>query len=268
LSDPFASRTDPLADTARAMQLLSDHPSVLCWYIGDESIGHGMTEDYMGRLNRLVKCLDPHHPTCIATCPGGHRNDGLRRTARVCDIPANDHYPREDIGPAWRSTAEKSQDAADGRQTWWAIPLCCKRPMSENELRVQVYEAIVHGARGIIWWAAYYTKTRWSENWTRTKALASELRDLSPILLGDTCSDTVRVEPEGATVDWILRRARGRRYLIAVNYEPEPTGAVSFTIPGASACRPLFGDRAPLDVRGGCFTHHLEGYGRNVYELQ
>ena len=268
LSDRFGSRIDPLADTAQAMDLLRDHPSVLCWYIGDESIGHGMTEDYMSRLNRLVKHLDPHHPTCIATCPGGHRNDGLRRTARVCDIPANDHYPSEDLGSAWRSTAVKSQDAVDSSQTWWAVPLCCKRPFSENELRVQVYEAIVHGARGIIWWAAYYVKTRFPENWERTKALASELRDLSPILLGDACEDAVRVQPEDATIDWILRKAKGRRYLIVVNYKPAPTDAVSFTVPGISSCRPLFGDSKPLEVRGGRFTHRVEAYGRNVYELQ
>lgn len=267
LSDPFGARIDPFADTARNVRLLRDHPAVLCWYIGDESIGHGMAEGYMSRLNRLVKGLDPHHPTCIATCPGGHRNDGLRRTARVCDIPANDHYPTKDVGDAWRSTALKSQDAVDGLQTWWAVPLCCKRPFDDNELRVQVYEAIVHGARGVIWWAAVYTKTRFPENWTKVKALASELRDLSPILLGDTCPDDVRIEPETAAVDCILRLAQGRRYLIVVNSKPEPSPAITFTVPGATSCRPLFGDAAPLDVRDGRFTHRLEANARNVYKL-
>lgn len=267
LSDPFGARIDPLADTARNVTLLRDHPAVLCWYIGDESIGHGMAESYMSSLNRLVKTLDPHHPTCIATCPSGHRNDGLRRTGRVCDIPANDHYPTEDVGNAWRSTAMGSRDAVDGVQTWWAVPLCCKHPFDDNELRVQVYEAIVHGARGVIWWAATYTKTRFPENWTRVKALASELRDLSPILLGDTCPEDVRIEPETAGIDCILRRAKGRRYLIVVNSRPDPVAEVTMAVAGVTSCRPLFGDTAPLDVRNGRFTHRLEANGRNVYEL-
>ena len=95
-----------------------------------------------------------------------------------------------------------------------------------------------------------------------------ELRDLSPILLGDSCSDEVGIEPETAQVDWVLRSAQGRRYLIAVNSKSEPTRELTFTVPGVTYCRPMFGDTKPIEVRDGRFLHKLEGHGRNIYELQ
>ena len=274
INDPFRGRIDPLGNTAWALKKLMHHPAILCWYIGDESIGHGEPESYMSRLNRTVKHIDPHHPTVIATCPGGHPNDGLRVTARVADIPANDHYPmfRKQPAHAWRKTAILSQDAAEGLQPWWAIPQCYARnygrEMTEAEIVLETYLAIVRGARGVIWWACYQARSDHPENWESTKKLAAELARISPILLADDCNDKVALDPPDAPLDVLLKRHGGKRYLIAVNHSTKPIPKVTLILPGLNACRSHF-DNRQVPVRDGrSFTETLAPYERRMYELE
>ena len=274
LTDPFSGNMDPLATTAWMLKKGMKHPGILCWYIGDESIGHGEPESFMGRLNRMVKDIDPNHPTVLATSPGGHRNDGLRVSARVVDISGNDHYPmfRKEPAHAWRKTAILSEDAVDGLQPWWAIPQCYARrygrEMTEAEIYVETYLAIVHGAKGVVWWACYYARRDHPENWQSTKKLATELNRISPILLADDCKDKVTIIPADASVDTLLKTHNGKRYLIAVSYSTKPIPSVTFTVPRIRACRSYFDNRQVKVRRSRSFTDAFAPYERRMYELR
>ena len=109
------------------------------------------------------------------------------------DILATDHYPMpKEPAHEWRRTALKGEDAVQGLQALWAIPQCYglndyyhldRAEMTEAEIRLETYLAIVHGARGVVWWACSECKRDHLGNWQATKRLAGELSRLSPIFL-------------------------------------------------------------------------------------
>jgi hypothetical protein len=138
----------------------------------------------------------------------------------------------------------------------------------EAEIRLETYLAIVHGARGVVWWACCYCKHDHPRNWEATKRLAGELSRISPILLDKDAAQAVVFEPADAPIDVRLKQHAGKRYLLAVNHSPQPTGQVSFRLPDVKACRSYF-DGSPRAVGGeSAFGDTFEAYGVRLYEVE
>ena len=271
LADPLYGGYDAPPEVAWRVRKLMKHRALLCWYTADEPIAHGQTVDELARQNRLIKLLDPHHPTVIATCPGGEHCAGYRRCCQAVDILATDHYPMpKEPAHAWRRTALKGEEATQGLQPLWAIPQCFSRgaaEMTEAEIRLETYLAIVHGARGVVWWACCYAKRDYPRNWEATKRLAAELSRISPILLDRDAEQPVALEPVGASIDLRLKQHGGKRYLLAVNHSPQSTGPVSFALADMKACRSTF-DGSPRAVANGAFGDTFAAYQVQLYEVE
>jgi len=271
LNDPLFAKYDAPPEVAWRVKKVMNHPALLCWYTADEPICHGRTVEQLARQDRLIKALDPHHPTVIATCPGGEHCGGYRKCCQAVDILATDHYPMpKEPAHAFRRTAVKGKHAVQGLQAHWTIPQCYSRgrEMTEDEIRLETYLSIVHGAKGIIWWACIYCKTGHPRCWEATKKLAGELSRISPILLDEDCDQTVRLDPADASIDVLLKRHAGKRYLIAVNHAADSIGKVTFTLPNVASCRShLDGDRKDI-VRGTSFTDVFGPYQVRMYEVR
>jgi hypothetical protein len=272
LADPLHGAYDAPPEVAWRVKKVMNHPALLCWYTADEPIAHGQTVDELARQNRLIKLLDPHHPTVIATCPGGEHSGGYRKCCQAVDILATDHYPMpKEPAHEWRRTALKGEDAVQGLQARWAIPQCYGfdgREMTEAEIRLETYLAIAHGARGVVWWACCYCKRDHPRNWEATKRLAAELSRISPILLDKDAAQALVFEPADAPIDVRLKQHAGKRYLLAVNHSPQPTGQVSFRLADVKACRSYF-DASPRTVTdGSAFGDTFEGYQVRLYEVE
>ncbi len=113
LLDPLNGDYDAPPEVVWRVQKVMEHPALLCWYTADEPIGHGRAIEELRRQNRLIKLVDPHHPTVIATCPGGEHCGGYRKGCQGVDILATDHYPlfKGEPAHAWRRTALKGEGA-------------------------------------------------------------------------------------------------------------------------------------------------------------
>lgn len=87
------------------------------------------------------------------------------------------------------------------------------------------YLALVHGAKGIIYWvhtgSKYYIHD-YPEHWEALKKIAGELRDLSPVLMTPDSKLQIETVPESATIDLMVKEARGEVYVFAVNREQKP----------------------------------------------
>ena len=273
LADPLIADYDAPPEVVRRVQKVMNHPALLCWYTADEPICHGRTIEELRRQNRMIKLVDPHHPTVIATCPGGENCGGYRKCCQGVDILATDHYPLFGGEPAhaWRRTALKGEHAVQGLQALWAIPQCYSRgghEMTDAEIRLETYLPIAHGARGVVWWACHYCKRDHPRCWEATKRLAGELKRISPILLDKNSPQTVKIEPADAPIDTLLKQHDGKRYLLAVNHSPEPAGKVTFELPDLHECKSHFDGSVFTVKEGASFTDEFDGYEVAMYELR
>ena len=271
LNDPFHADYDAPAEVAWRVKKVMNHPALLCWYTADEPICHGRTVEQLARQNRMIKGLDPHHPTVIATCPGGEHCGGYRKCCQAVDILATDHYPMpKEPAHAFRRTAVKGEHAVQGPQAQWTIPQCFSRgrEMTEHEIRLETYLSIVHGAKGIIWWACIQCKTEHPRCWQATKKLAGELSRISPILLAEDCDQTVSLDPPDAAIDMLLKRHDGKRYLIAVNHTTKPTGKVTFSLPNVTSCKSHFDGVRREIADGTSFSDAFAPYQVRMYEVR
>ncbi|MEN6358064.1 MAG: hypothetical protein ABFD83_13385 [Armatimonadota bacterium] len=239
---------------------LKDHPALLAWYICDEP--EKITPQIQDRYD-LVKKLDPTRPVYI--------NYTIYNLNKLGDIASLDDYPIPESSPAAiAGDADMLERCAieSGKPTWiWlqahGYAYCYSREPTGPEEECMTYLALIHGARGISYFAQ---KPHSNELWNEMKQLAFEVRTLTPVLYSLEKVSGACVDKKA--VHLAVKRYKGEVYLIAVNERPNPI-TVSFTVPGADRFKTevLFENRK-LGVKHGRFTDHFEGYQRHVYKLR
>lgn len=219
-----------------------DHPGVLAWYLNDE-LPREMVPELRGYYER-VREADPNHPCYIVLC----QMSDLTHFPQTTDIMGVDPYPIP-TSPITRVAewAEDARAAVGGRQPVWLVPqsfawyqynpkgsnrrripteaeLKTGRPPTYEEERCMTYLALVHGARGLIYYCYYDLRflPDYAERWKWMKSLAAEVKELAPVLVSPDEGRRARHEPASAPVHSNLRRAGGREYLLAVNAGKEP----------------------------------------------
>ncbi|MBM4079597.1 MAG: hypothetical protein FJ278_07850, partial [Planctomycetes bacterium] len=247
----FQKRVGPFvgedAMTRGVVEAFKGHPAVLAWYLNDE-----LPPSYLPRLRaryQLVKELDPDHPTWIVHYYSDAKS--LAPYADTTDVLGVDPYP---IGRSPVTYVSKSVSAANqavqGHRALWVVPqafawwqyvpelrqkkrpptaeeLATKRAPTLPEVRSMTYLALIHGAKGLIYYSLYDLKALpdYAERWPAMKALAAELRGIeSLILLGEAVSPSP-LNTECKAVEFAARRHEGRLWLIAANVTAEPVQA-------------------------------------------
>ena len=125
------------------------------------------------------------------------------------------------------------------------------------------YDAILHGATGIIYWGATY-EDRESDIWDSLRRMASELKELTPALVSP---EVVNVEAESAdgAVIAMGRHVGGKLWVLAVN-ERDTEVEAKLPLPGGAESLERWredGDRPP--VRDGNLIDTFGPYGVHVY---
>ena len=151
-------------------------------------------------------------------------------------------------------------------------------PPTLKETRYMVYDAIIQGATGIIWYGPFTTESEvYAQLWKDIKHMASELRELTPIV---TCPfelvpEKLILKTEGYAqenpIKWRIKLLDNKVFVLAVNTRPEPIGPVTFSLlddaeAGLTTVKGLFEDRDIPVENNMSWTDHFEGYGVHVYE--
>jgi hypothetical protein len=206
------------------------------------------------RAHTRVKALDPRHPLVIVQAPRSPVSQ-LEPYRPAFDITGVDIFPiayppgrHSDSGNRGLSVvgdmAAKMKEASGGKPVWLTLqiawsgmapsrdaPDLVPRFPSLAEERFMAYQAIVHGARGLVFFGGHMTevctpddaKAGW--NWTFwrevLRPLVHELSSsqLRPALLAPDSRLPIRVKPHtsGVTdVELVARRAGKYLYVIAV----------------------------------------------------
>ncbi len=282
-ADPYHVREN----TATREELIGEirarmhHPALLGWYVVDEPEGIGVASVQTVRnYYQLIKETDPSHPcSLVIMTPGAAANYGHSTDIMWIDpypVPYNPVTYVSECMDGARASVPKDKPV-------WAIPQAfdwsvwktgaidkIHRPTPEEE-RCMTYLALVHGAKGIIYWAhtgsKYYIHD-YPEHWAALKKIAGELRDLSPVLLTTDSPLKASLSPRTATLDTMVKELDGRTYVFAVNREPASTQA-RISLKGAKAAanvEVLFENRTLPASRNG-WTDQFGPLEVHIYRL-
>ena len=249
----------------------------------------GMIEGY-----HVQKELDPAHPVWMNHAPRNQLKQ-LAAFAKAADIVGCDIYPAPHyrtghtdlVNRGLSSTGAYTdimQASAPGKPVWMVLQGCgwvdigwsriedgeeVNRRPNARESRFMAYDAVVHGARGILYWGTTRVEKD-SEFWRELLALIRELADLQPVLSApDAIMDlTVDYEETMASLDKaavILPKQVGDQvWLIVVNENDWP---VTCTVSGFAGAASSYEDTETGDrysVTDGSLTMTIRGQGVRV----
>ncbi len=268
------------------------HPAILAWYLRDEpsTASRDCGPDVMRALYHEMHRLDPYHPSFTTFCVPPEY--GLY--ADTMDLFAIDPYP-VDCAPLTQVSdlCDRAQAAIagsaralwiipqafgseQGPQTWWRIPTI-------EEERAMTYLALIHGAKGIIFYRydvqEYVPQTKgwksistipqtYPKLWEGFVGLIGELKELAPVLLAP--------EPVGKRelladppVHAAERHCEGERVVLAVN----PTyqeARVRLRVPGIPAATTVttWPDGQPVKMNRGVIEATFAPLQVRIYRMR
>ena len=285
LLDLSTGAKDKGASLARLAAEAGSSPQFLFWLGPDEPVWNHRNVDRCFDGYLTLRTLDPYHPVYTNHAPRNTLAE-LARWNSGTDIAGVDVYPvpepqvhsdqpdrtiavvgaecdkcRETVagekpvfmvlqGFGWAEL-----DAAPGR------PVAAKLPTFEQS-RFMAYDAIVHGANGLLWWGTDRTEKP-SAFWNDLRSLVSELSALEGVLASPRAPDAIGASliSPGRGVRVATKRMTEGTFVFAVNETPDSLVA-ALRVPGfvGSSVRRLFeGGRLP--VASGTVRVPLAGHG-------
>jgi hypothetical protein len=291
---PKVKASDFDRQCVRRIELYRNHPSLLAWHTMDEpqwDATGDLGKDYMPAAKAFVAKHDPRHPVTAVVC----RFIDEKRFADSVDIMQADYYPIPPLpsgdfaGDGFRGIklhVDQWREASGGRKPFWfvcqafdyslskpnvTIPKPWQRFPTARELRTMSYVAVASGARGIFYWSLTRLRsevrpggTTAEEHWNRLRSVTLELRELAPMLAGDG-EETIAYSN---SVVSMVKRHRGRTYVIAANYERKPT-ETAIRIPGVDQAdaKVLFSEGSAR-ITGGLLRVRLDSIESRVYRIE
>ena len=270
------------------------HPSVIAWYLADDTAGHSTPEEVMFR-HRIAKALDPNRLTLQADfVMMDGSNCRYPRYVHTTDVYLPEIYPVFWKNPQGSEVSEVVRDMKRIRAEIKAAgnPLKSVWPIIQHfdgwgwqrfptfaELRAMSWEAIVHGGKGIVWYVYHSRSGRGrgvvvsDEYWNNMTGVSSEIASFKDDLVARTAAEQPEVEIlSGPAKDFygfapvsVLLKSGDSPLLATVN---AATDAVKATIrvKGFRTAE-VIGKGVTLDASNG-ISDEWEPYGVRLYRLK
>ena len=295
----------------RSALRFKDRPTVVGWMHGDEpdnaqSLGRGkgygppippatIVESY-----RKIRQADPDRPVMLNLGQGvawdGWYGRGVRTShpedyaeyLKGCDIASFDIYPAshekpEVAGKLWYVPrgVDRLRRWTDGRKDVW----CCiettridnpDRKPTPDQVRSEVWMALIHGARGLIYFAHQFKPTfieaglLADEEMARAvAAINRQIQELAPALNSADVTGGATVTParKDVPIDFAVKRLGGRTHLFAVAMRDGETAAV-FRLPDSAGTRvEVLGEGRTIQAVDGRWEDRFKGYQVHLYRI-
>jgi len=149
-----------------------DHPSLLMWEFQDEPILNKVSLDQSKRGQLLVRREDPNHPIMLCHWPGAV--DQFAEWKEMGDIVATDLYPiprekgygrlpnkditqmRDYLEHLKKTHGDKPRMLVLQAWSWDPLKFGKHGYPTPAESRFMAYQAVVHGAKGILYYGQYH----------------------------------------------------------------------------------------------------------------
>ena len=202
------------------------HPALLAWYLVDEPAETKMAPASALAIYELIRELDPYHPVYLVN----NRSRTYAAYSDASDILAIDvypipNYPITQVGDymqqaSWTSLERKPvwliAQAFGGVEHWARSP-------TASELRNMVYQGLVEGAKGVLFYRYCQESERHIQPlalWQEVQRLAAELTELGPVLLQEEYS--LEAQPVDAEIKVAIKEYKRDFYVLAVNVAEDP----------------------------------------------
>jgi hypothetical protein len=281
----------------RRIRMFRNHPGLLAWD-EEEGLARGDIKiDTLAKLRQVLREEDPKHPLMV-----GDAKDVIGRI----EPTRRDFFPlaHMDLGMWWwypiplgggKPEALEGDEGKPGTlelvpPSWlvnrntdkplWAGVQAYKKPEKNvpgarypkpAEYRAQAYVAVIHGAKGVMWYGGSVTGGAYlnveESDWAYVQKLAGEMNQMAPVFMGKT-EGAPKFTPAEAPISVMLKRAGDRVVLIAANRGSKSVEA-TFDVPAlkVGSVKVLFEDRV-VDVKSAAaLTDRFEPYAVHVYEL-
>ncbi len=184
-------------DRSSLINAYKDKPAVLGWSIADD-VEDELTPEEVFEVHNQVKSIDPNHITYLSgytSTVGEYANCADVIAVQSYPIPSDKTNLALDSTFDIVSTAESAVPTNGGLYTnvqafAWSEAARegygGSRPPTFQEVRNMTYQALMAGAKGIIYYTFYDTDWKLSENpdlWDGMKTLVPEIEQLTPALL-------------------------------------------------------------------------------------
>jgi hypothetical protein len=165
-----------------------------------------------------LRHLDPLHPIWMNHAPRNTLSQ-LRLFSKAADIVGCDIYPEKEGMNGHSDLIDHSlsvvggytdimKNSAPGKPIWMVLQAfsweLLQNPLPEHlnpemfptykHSRVMAWDAILHGATGILYWGSYMVSSK-SLFWISILGVTKEIAALESFLIGNELKDTIKIEP-------------------------------------------------------------------------
>jgi hypothetical protein len=295
-----AIETAQWAQVRRRIETFRHHPGLLCWG-SEERVARGVAPlTNIAALYRLVHELDPDHPLVL-----GDTKDVITKFQvdrrdffpdDCMDIGIWWWYPIPLKGPDGNGLDGRGKVTGNLEPPSWLTTTLSKRPLwiaiqayqqprkdapfpTPAEYRCLAYLSIIKGVKGLWFYTGsgqrdYLGKPAGLLNkpeeghWDYVQKLVRELRTVSPIIMAPASTAKLSVSPANAPIEYTLRQAEGRLYLLAANKSPQPQ-AVRFSGSALAGKRvQVLQEAHPAVVQGDSLSDEFSALDVHVYMLE
>jgi hypothetical protein len=279
-----------------------NHPGLGVWKGDDEPQWGNRPVGPLLRAYRIIHEEDSNHPVWIVQAPRGTIDD-LRPYNAAYDIGGVDIYPisyppGKHVVPEEANKqislvgdyTQKMLRVVEGRKPIWltlqiawsgvARPGNTLRFPTFPEQRFMTYQAIINGARGLIYFGGGLPTT-FSErdralgwNWTYwnhvLRPVIEEIGDRSPLaaaLCAPNSKLPIQAAPQG--IEWCAREVGNDVFILACSREPQETAQVHFTglPPHVRAGLVLYESPRTVAAQDGAFTDWFAPWDVHAYRF-
>ena len=257
------ARENYVAAFREAVGTVKRHPATLGYYLVDEPTPTPENAQKIEIAKKIIEALDPERPGF--SCLLGNYDDLFRQVGYhvlLVDIyPVYTQRLQGDVLHGYISAVDHAREVAAGKPVW-VIPQCFGfgKPQpraipTPNEVSLMVWEAIAHGAKGIVYFI-YQSTTGIQGEWLQgivnmdlepldhrhaeVQRVNAAVRKLAPTLLKLHWEKNDVATASTPNVDvQAFRHANGRRYLCVVNQDTHAavTANLEFTLSAAPKVR-------------------------------
>jgi len=199
----------------RLVGIIGDHPALLSWYLIDEPFGDLAGSGFTQDLVDMAAKIDPYHPVFISY--GNLKRDYDYYDGEVPgDLVAKSYYtsPVRPITALAEDADLMSMATSYNKPVLSFIQLWSGlgRYPTPDELTVQTYLSMIHGATGFISWPMIPGS---KILWQRTSEILGEMKKLLPIIYSK--SPDINITNKSKYVHIVSKIYQKRLYVIAVN---------------------------------------------------
>ncbi|HEX3600561.1 MAG TPA: hypothetical protein VHU84_10495 [Lacipirellulaceae bacterium] len=252
---------------------------------------------------RIIKEEDPNHPVWIAQAPRGTVEE-LRPYNVAYDIGGVDVYPigyppgshlidpneNKDISAVGDYTLKMLRVVDEQKPVWFTLQVAwsgvakggrtLRFPTFPQE-RFMTYEAIINGARGLVYFGGGIQSTLnerdqpFGYNWTFwdrvLRPVIEEIGDKSPLAAALCAADSkLPVKATGNAIELSVREVGRDVFVLACCRDPQKTAEVKFTgLPNdVGEAAVLYESPRKVTAKNGTFTDWFAPYDVHVYKFE